>query len=319
MTEKPDLGALFGASDVSTFMGLAACDDLASLDAPAVIIGAPGATPYRSVGAYCAGAPAALRASAAGLAANIDRHNFDLGGPIYPPGAARAVDVGDLPFESDDFAANRAAIQRAMETILSRGAVPILLGGDDSVPIPMLAAFAGGGPFTILQIDAHIDWRREHMGEPLGLSSTMRRASEMAHIERIVQVGARGIGSAHSDDVRDALDWGAVLVLAEEVHRGGVEAALRHIPEGSQIIIAFDVDALDPSIMPGAIGRTPGGFSYFQVLDLLRGAAAKGRIAGIDVVEYMPEVDVDGIGAMNVSRLIAAMLGLLARQDAQNR
>ena len=314
MADKPDIGALFGADDVATFLGLDACDDLAKLDAPVAILGVPGATPYRTVGAYCAGAPGALRASAARMAANIDRYNFDLGGPMYPEGSRRAVDAGDLAYDPSDFAANRSHIRNSIETILERGAVPIVLGGDDSVPIPVHAAYEGRGPLTILQIDAHIDWRPEHMDEPLGLSSTMRRSSEMAHIERIVQVGARGTGSAHPDDVQDALDWGAKLVLAEDVLRGGVETALQHIPDGSELLIAFDVDALDPSIVPGVIGRTPGGFSYYQVLDLLRGAFQKSRVAGICVVEYAPQDDVDGIGAINVARLIAAMLGLLARQ-----
>lgn len=317
MAEKPDLGALFGAGDVTTFLGLEACADLSATSAPAVILGVPGATPYQSVGAYCADAPTALRASAARMAANIDRHNFDLGGPIYSGTAPRAVDAGDLPFDAGNFAANRANITSAVRTILDRGAVPIVLGGDDSVPIPVIAAYEGRGPHTILQIDAHIDWRREHMGEPMGLSSTMRRSSEMPHIEHIVQTGARGTGSAHPDDVRDAIDWGAKLVLAEDVHRDGVQTALQHIPEGAEIILCLDVDALDPSIVPGVIGRTPGGFSYFQVLDLIRGAAAKGRIAGINVVEYAPQDDVDGIGAMTVSSLIAAMLGILARQASQ--
>jgi arginase family enzyme len=82
--------------------------------------------------------------------------------------------------------------------VLDRGAVPFLLGGDDSLPIPMLEAFGAhrGKRLTILQIDAHIDWRDEVGGERLGLSSTMRRASEMGHVERIIQVGQRGIGSA---------------------------------------------------------------------------------------------------------------------------
>ena len=202
-----------------------------------MILGVPGATPYRTVGAYCAGAPAALRESAARMAANIDRYNFDLGGPIYDADAVRAVDAGDLRYDPEDFVANRDSITAAVRTILDRGAVPIVLGGDDSVPIPVNAAYAGRGPHTILQIDAHIDWRREHMGEPLGLSSTMRRSSEMPHIERIVQVGARGTGSAHPDDVQDALDWGAKLVLAEDVHHNGVEMALKHAPDLSLIHI----------------------------------------------------------------------------------
>ena len=105
------------------------------------------------------------------------------GEPLLPGGPADACDLGDLPW-SEDSAANRDAIRAAVSAILDRGAVPVLLGGDDSIPIPMLQAFEGRGKFTIVQIDAHIDWRDDVGGERWGLSSTMRRASEMAHIER---------------------------------------------------------------------------------------------------------------------------------------
>lgn len=319
--DKPDLGALFGAGEVSTFLGLPE-GDLADLPtspcASAALVGVPVATPYGGVGAYARNAPGALRRAAQSLAANLDRHNFDLGGPTFPEGTNHAVDCGDLALSDSDFAANRARIREAVAQILTARAVPLVIGGDDSIPIPMLDALADTGrTYTILQIDAHIDWRQEHMGETQGLSSTMRRASEMAHIERIVQVGARGIGSAHSDDFRDALDWGAEFHTAQDVHRKGTDPVIETLDESSDIIICLDVDALDPALVPGVIGRSPGGLSYYQVLDLIQGAAQRGRIAAIDVVEYVPEADVDGIGAINVSRLIAAMLGILARQQAR--
>ena len=88
------------------------------------------------------------------------------------------------------------------------------------------------------------------------------------------------------------------------------------IAPGAQVVVCLDVDALDPSIVPGVIGRAPGGLSYDQVLDLIRGVAGRGRIAAMDVVEYLPEADIGGLGAVTVSRLIAAVLGLLARQQA---
>ena len=81
----------------------------------------------------------------------------------------------------------------------------------------------------------------------------MRRASEMPHIDKIIQVGQRGIGSARPTDVQDALDWGVNFVSAREISSGGAVAALNFIEPGSQVIICFDVDAMDPSIMPGAI------------------------------------------------------------------
>lgn len=314
MSKKPDLASLFGATYASTFLGLDQCKSLDELTAPIALLGAPCATPYGSVGAYCQNAPNALRKAISSLTANIDRHNFDIGGPTFPHGHGRAMDCGDLPFDEADPEKNRKIIKQAIQTIIGKSAVPIVMGGDDSIPIPMLEAFEGKGEYTILQIDAHIDWRESHMGETKGLSSTMRRASEMDHIKTIIQVGARGIGSGHTDDYMDAVDWGVKFVTARELHKNGIEQVIDLIPQNSQIIICLDVDALDPSIVPGVIGRAPGGLSYYQTLDLIQGAATKGRIAAIDFVEFMPEVDVDELGALVVSRLIAATMGIIARQ-----
>ncbi len=319
MSTKVDLGALFGATETKTFLGLESCEDLTTLEAPVALLGVPCATPYAAVGAYCRNAPDALRQATASMTANVDRHDFDHGGPVFPDPKLRPVDCGDLPFDENDGAGNRQAITSAVTQILERGAVPVLLGGDDSIPIPMLEALgatAKGQKFTILQIDAHIDWREIHMGERMGLSSTMRRASEMPHIERIIQVGARGIGSAATSDYEDALAWGVKFVTAYDLYKNGVDAALDLIPEGSNVIICIDADAMESTLVPGVIARGPGGLNYYQAVDLIKGAAAKGRIAAMDFVEFMPERDIDGIGALAFARLITTALGVLARQAA---
>ena len=318
MNDKPDLAALFGATEAETFLGLRSCDDFETIDASSAFIGAPCATPYGSVGAYAKNGPASLRKAIASLTANIDRHNFDLGGPTFPPGTKPAVDCGDLPWSETDFAGNRQTIRQAVSKIVSRGVAPILIGGDDSVPIPMIDALGDTGKsYTILQIDAHIDWRDSHMGETHGLSSTMRRASEMDHVEGIIQVGARGIGSGHSSDFEDALAWGAKFFTGFDVHRRGLAPVIEQIPRNANIILCIDIDAMDPSIAPNTIGRTPGGLSYFDVLDLILAVAERGEIAAVDFVEIMPEVDVDGIGGLNVSRLVAAVMGVIARQHSK--
>lgn len=315
MTGNKALGTMFGATEAKTFMGLPPCDDLSRLSARIALIGADGCTPYASVGFYCAGGPAAIRAAGAAYAANLAHMNFDLGGPIFPAGVS-AVDAGDLPQVLDDPAGNRARICAAVGQVLDQGAVPILIGGDDSLPIPMLEAFgARGRQVTILQIDAHIDWRDEVQGEQLGLSSTMRRASEMAHVGRIIQVGQRGIGSARTGDVADAEAWGVTFVSAGEVAREGTRRAVDLVPAGAEVIICLDLDALDPGVMPAVIGRTAGGMSYWQVLDLISSVAAKARIAGFDIVEFMPDRDIDGQGAAVAAQLLAAVMGIVARQD----
>jgi agmatinase len=307
------IGDMFGAPAAPTFLGLPAATIEDGARAAIAVLGAPAATPYPSVGPYCAGGPAAIRAGIANWAGARDHMDFDLGGPMLPEGIT-AVDCGDLPFDLEDSAGNRRRITGAVATLLDGGAVPVVLGGDDSVPIPLFHAFEGRGRFTILQIDAHIDWRDEVQGIRLGLSSTMRRASEMGWIERIVQVGARGTGSARVADYRDALNAGVTFFLAKDVAAHGIEPILASVPAGANVLVSIDVDGLDPSIMPGVIGPAPGGLLYWQAAGLLHGVAAKATIAAVDVVEFMPERDVQQQGALTAARLVANAIGLIARQ-----
>jgi agmatinase len=308
-----DAATLFGAQATGTFLGLPAAR-AAELNAAIAIVGAPAATPYASVGAYCAEAPTAIRSASATHSASVTHVDFDLGGPIFPSGTIAAADLGDLAYDEGDPAQNRDRIRDTVATVLERGAVPVVIGGDDSVPIPMFQAFAGRGPLTLLQIDAHIDWRDEVMGERLGLSSTMRRASEMAHIDRIIQVGQRGIGSARAGDLHDAQRHGVSFVSANAIDGGGTDQVIGLVPQGQPVIINFDCDALDPSIMPGVIAPTPGGLSYWQAVRILHGVAGRAPIAAFSIVEFMPERDIGGMGAITASRLLINMLGLIARQ-----
>lgn len=312
------LGEMFGAGAAQGFLGLPSvplAGGAEPLAADVVILGADGCTPYPSVGFYCAGGAAAIRAGGAQWAASQGAMNFDLGAAVIPPGV-RIVDAGDLPMREEDAPGNRAALAAAVGRIVAAGAVPVLLGGDDSLPLPMLEALAAKGPLTLLQIDAHIDWRDEVGGERLGLSSTMRRASEMGHVAQIIQVGQRGIGSARPGDAQAARDWGVSFVSAREVAEEGIGRALSLIPPGANVVICLDVDAFDPAIMPAAIGRAAGGLSYWQVFGLIAGAAERGRIVGFDMVEFMATRDIDGQGALVAAQLLAGVLGILAGQVA---
>ncbi|HKX09771.1 MAG TPA: arginase family protein [Stellaceae bacterium] len=309
---------MFGASTRGTFLDLPKTSIPEAARATVAIVGAPAATPYPSVGPYCAGGPAAIRAGIVNWAGARDHMDFDLGGTMVIAGTT-AVDCGDLAWGPQDAAGNRARITDAASTLLNGDAVPVVIGGDDSIPIPLFQAFEGRGKFTVLQIDAHIDWRDEVEGLKLGLSSTMRRASEMSWIERIIQVGARGTGSARVSDYRDALAAGVRFFFADAVHERGIEPALAEVPAGANVLLTIDCDGLDPAIMPGVIGPAPGGLSYWQVVGLMRGVARKAKIAAFDIVEFMPERDQQQRGALTAARLVANAIGLISRQGAAKR
>lgn len=307
---------MFGGAEAGTFLGVAEAD-VETPEADIVVFGADCATPYASVGAYCAGGPAAVRAGTAAYAGHPGKYNFDIGGPVIPEGV-RVVDLGDLPVDPEDSEANRSMIRNVTERVVQAGGVPVLLGGDDSLPTPMLHGFAGRGPLHVLQIDAHIDWRDSVEGESWGLSSTMRRASELPHVAGIVQVGQRGIGSATAVEVAAAREWGAVLVPAQDIDSGGIARAISAIPVGADVIVCLDWDALDPAIMPAVIAPTAGGLSYRELMALVGGVAARARIAGLAMVEFMPEADRDGAGALTAGQAAASIVGMIAQQRARH-
>lgn len=281
----------------------------------AALFGAPHGTAYKPISNLpFAAAPDALRRALKDDAGFLDSWDFDLGHPLLQHGLPVA-DLGNLKTSPKSAARNRALIEKTTRNIVEAGAVPLMIGGDDSTPIPFLAGFAGGPAITILQIDAHIDWRQERFGEPLGFSSTMRRASEMAHVWRIVQAGAHGIGTARAPEVTDALQWGARLVPAKDIHANGAAAVLAHIPDDADCVICLDVDAIDLSQMPAVAYPSPGGLTYTQIIDLIACVAEKGRIAGFSLVEFVPRKDRDGLAAFLAARLLCNVIGRLKRVE----
>jgi agmatinase len=304
---------------VTTFLGLAALapHELLPGSADVAILGIPHGMPYPDPGltAGCAAAPAAIRARSARLAGFLDHHDFDLDGPMLPRDVdLRLVDLGDVPGSAHDGPGNQAAAESAVRRVLESGVVPIVLGGDDSIPIPVLRAFTGTSDLWVLQVDAHLDFRHEVAGVRDGYSSPMRRAAELAHVAGIVQVGLRGLGSARTSDVADARAAGNLLVTARELRERGVAWLLDRIPRGASVFVAFDCDGLDPSVLPAVSGASPGGLTYEEAGDLLTGVARRCRVVGAAFTELLPARDENERSALVVTRLIMRLIAGIARR-----
>ena len=258
-------------------------------------------TPEQLKASVC-DAPRAIRARSARFGRMLGHYDFDLGGALAAPEPLSLVDCGDV-------AAQQAPA--AVKAVLERNALPIVLGGDDSITALALRGFEGRGPLTVLQIDAHIDYRDEVQGVREGYSSPMRRAAEMPWVKRIVHCGIRGVGSARPGDVRDTLARGNAIITARDVHILGVERVLAEFSEGESYYVAFDCDGVDPAVMPGTSAPLPGGLSFDEAADLLTGLARRGKVAGISFAEHFPSLDVNGITALAIVRLIVNLLGAL--------
>jgi agmatinase len=103
--------------------------------------------------------------------------------------------------------------------------------------------------------------------------------------------------------VTAARTWGAHLVRAADVDRHGIGPVLDLIPQGTRCFVTLDCDGLDPAIMPAVLAPAPGGLSYWHVVELLHGLAARGPIVGFDIVEFVPGLDPSGHAALTAARI----------------
>jgi arginase len=200
-------------------------------------------------------------------------------------------------------AAFDAALLHAVATAAADGAMPLVLGGDHAISVPVVAALAARhGPLNILHFDAHPDLYDDYEGDPRSHASPFARIMEGGHAKRLVQVGIRTM-NRH---------------CREQVARFGVEViemrdfAVDRVPvlEGP-LYISIDIDGIDPAFAPGVAHPEPGGLTVRDVLSVLTRQTA--AIVGADVVELNPPRDVGGLTANLAAKLVKEIAALHAR------
>jgi agmatinase len=300
---------------ISTFGKRPYQPDWSAIDADAAILGAPfdGGTQWRPGARF---GPRAVREAstlfAFGHAGAYD-HEDDA---TYLGPDVRIVDIGDADIVHTLTEKSHANIRAGVAAILSANALPVVIGGDHSINIPCIDAFQGRGPIHILQIDAHLDFVDERHGVRFGHGNPMRRAAEKDYVTGLTQIGIRNVSSTAKEGYEAARAMGSDILSVRQVRALGLKQTLARLPRDARLYITIDIDAFCPSIAPGTGTPSHGGFLYYEVLELLQGAARTHEIVGLDLVEVAPDYDPTGSTAILAAQLLLNTLGFIfhARQ-----
>ncbi|WP_171134782.1 agmatinase [Ruegeria sp. HKCCD7221] len=279
---------------ISTFGKSPYVEDWDQIDADVAVLGAPFdfGTQWRSGARF---GPRAVREASTlfsfGHAGAYD-HEDDA---TYLDSSVRMVDIGDADIIHTKTEESHANIQFGVQKILNAGALPVTIGGDHSVNIPCINAFAANcaenGPIHVVQIDAHLDFVDERHGVTAGHGNPMRRAIEKDYVSGMTQLGIRNVSSTAKEGYEDARARGSDILSVRQVRKLGTEGVLARIPEGARYYVTIDIDAFCPSIASGTGTPSHGGFLYYDVLEILQGLAQRGDVVGIDLVEVAPNYD----------------------------
>ncbi len=307
------------AASPQSFLGFPLALDLDALDADIAILGVPYGLPYTpdDLANDQSRAPDAIRQNAQDAAWEEPRTRFhfdwDLGGPLLDGRDVKVVDCGNVTADFNDPQEHYRRAEAAARMIFEAGATLVALGGDHGIPIPVMRALPRDQTVTLVQVDAHMDWRDDVNGVKEGYSSPMRRASELDWIGPIVQIGLRGVGSARPQEAEAARAHGVDSISAYEMHDIGIDAVLERIPDGGPYYLTIDADGMDPTIMPAVTAPTPGGLTWIQIRRLIHGLVRKGRVLGMDLVEISPALDQGNITLLHAERLICNFIGATVR------
>lgn len=298
---------------IPTFMRLPPSRDYKDVDVAIVGIPFDSGTSYRSGTRF---GPRKIRESSLLL------WGYNTVLEVSPTQALKVIDYGDVDVVPVDIKATNKAITSEVVAVLNNNVKVISLGGDHSVTFPLLQAHKEKyGPVAVLHFDSHPDtWNEEYPGHPFSHGTPFIRAIEegLIDVEAYIQVGIRGSVSGPKD-YEDARQLGAKLITIQEAYNYGIPTLINKIREivgDRPVYLSFDIDAVDPAYAPGTGTPEVGGFTSYEMLQMIRSLQGL-NFVGFDLVEVSPPYDNNDITSILAANLVFEFLSLLAimKQD----
>ena len=209
-------------------------------------------------------------------------------------------DMGDLELPLGEKKISLGLIRKALSRILSKKKIPILLGGDHLITLPIIEEILPIYPgLHLIHIDAHTDLREDYLGESLSHSTVMRKVVDHLGEGRLFQIGIR---SGTEEEFKLARKWKSIVPIDPPALRAMVKR-LKNRP----VYVTLDLDVIDPGFLPGVGTPEPGGLTFQGFLSLLKELHSL-RVVGFDLVELTPDYDPTQISSVTASVLLREMI-----------
>jgi guanidinopropionase len=292
---------------IATTMLLPAVSSPAHLDVAIVGIPYDGGTSYRTGARF---GPRAIREQSSLI------RTWHPVLKVHPFERLRIADCGDVDVVPISIERTFEVVTNRISEILAAGAIPLSMGGDHSVTLPILRSIARRhGPVGIIHFDAHPDTWDEYFGSKYFHGTPFRRAVEEGLIDprRMIQVGIRG-PLYGPEDFAFHDEHGIEVLRIEPIKEQGTAWVASRFERlrGAPVYVSFDIDSVDPAFAPATGTPEVGGLTSYEALALVR--ALQGlTIVGADVVEVSPPYDGPGqITALLAANLLFEFVSLFA-------
>lgn len=247
---------------------------------------------------------------------------YNMGTGAAPFEHMQVADFGDVATNPYNLQDSVRIIEEAYTEILSSKVIPLSLGGDHTLTLPILRAICKSqkSPVALIHVDAHADINESMFGEKIAHGTTFRRAQEEGLLQsnKVFQIGLRGSGYG-AEDFNWSREQGFRVVPIEECwykSMAPLMAEIRQALGDMPVYLSFDIDSIDPAFAPGTGTPEVGGLTSIQALEIIRGCQGLNLI-GADLVEVSPPYDTTGNTALLAANLLFEMLCVLPKASGR--
>jgi len=227
--------------------------------------------------------------------ASIDIESYS---PIFNKDLAdiKFYDAGELEFQFGNRDDALLKIECAARETFSVGKKWFGVGGEHLVTLPAVKACHEKYPeLAVIHFDAHADLNETFLNESLSHATVVKRICDFVNPKNLSQIGIRS-------GTKDEYDW--IKQHNTLVHSPG---QLLDRVQNKPVYLTIDLDALDPSVLPGTGTPEPGGLSFNDLMLWL--VSIRGlNIVGADVVELSPHYDRSGVSTITAAKVIREVL-----------
>jgi agmatinase len=220
------------------------------------------------------------------------------------------LDMGDVEVGTT-YKQTLKTAEKLVTKIIQKGMFPVLIGGDHSITIASLKAFKAI-PLLLIYFDAHLDFNNLKSPYDLSSATVLRNVIKCNLAEEILVVGTRGYRK-NIPDLQEFIESKIQFISSEEIQQQHyikkIDDFLKKRQTLQKCYLSIDLDVLGFSDAPGVSIYEPGGISYFQLRSLVEYFADCCQIVGMDIAEYDPSKDINGITGITASKIILDTLG----------
>jgi len=219
----------------------------------------------------------------------------------------RIHDIGDI-FLTGNHRERLNQIESVLKQIKNNwGQIPLMLGGEHSVTIPVREITDKDTLFVIF--DAHGDLREQYLDEPYSHASMTKRLLDVINPDQILQTGIRAQSLEEIEFVKENPDL--IQLSSLDIHRNGFDWTMKRFKEKvdqfDKVYISVDIDGYDPSFAPGTGTPEAMGLNPYLVFSLIHQIQNE-KIIGVDINEVNPSYDMSGITSILAAKTLYEIL-----------